>query len=103
VIIEYEQTTQDNGEEFLLELLELAVGYLVLVEESFHADIEPFTEIIHQIIIDVTLQNFLRLHTVNRGRSKVVIDRDKLLFLVVSKLRHINLFLDVVEELWKDV
>ena len=39
VIIEYRQTTEDNGKEFLLELHELAVGYLVLIEENIHNDI----------------------------------------------------------------
>ena len=34
VIIEYRQTTKDNGKEFLLELLELAVGYLMTLYHS---------------------------------------------------------------------
>ena len=34
VIIEYRQTTKDNGKEFLLELLELAVVYLMTLYHS---------------------------------------------------------------------
>ena len=57
VIIEYRQTTEDNSKEFVLELLELAVGYLVLVEENIHNDIiSQLIEIIHRIIIEVNLE-----------------------------------------------
>ena len=83
VIIEYRQTTEDNGKEFLLELLELAVGYLVLIEENIHNDIiSQLIEIIHRFLIEVNLEQDLRHHrTTYRGRRKVVIDRDRLLFL----------------------
>lgn len=39
VIVEYTQTTEDNDNEILLELLELAVGCLVLIEGSFYTEI----------------------------------------------------------------
>ena len=83
VIIEYQQTTEGNGKEFLLELLELEVGYLVLVEENIDNDIiSQLIEIIHRILIEVNLKQDLRHHRATyRGRSKVVIDRDRLLFL----------------------
>ncbi len=39
MIVEYTQTTEDNDNEILLELLELAVGCLVLIEGSFYTEI----------------------------------------------------------------
>jgi len=84
VIIEYEQTTQDNDKEFLSELLELAVGYLVLVEEeSFHADIEQLSEVIHQIIIDVTvtLEQEDTIQSIEGGQRLYLTVPDRLLFL----------------------
>ncbi len=54
VIVEYTQTTEDNDKELLLELLELAVGCLVLIEGSFYIEIVvQLIEIIHQIEVNV--------------------------------------------------
>ncbi len=83
VIIEYRQTTADSDKEFLLELLELAVSYLLLLEHNFHSEtISQLIEIIHQILIEVNLEQDLRHHrAVTKGRPKVIIDPDRLLFL----------------------
>ena len=79
VIIEYQQTCKDNEKQCLLEL---AVSYLLIVEEHLGTEITQLVETIHQILIQMNYEQESRDRRVfNRGRLKVVIDKDRLLFL----------------------
>ena len=63
-------------------MLELAVSFLLIVEEHLGTEITELVEMIHQILIQVNYEQESRnRRVVNRGRPKVVIDKDRLLFL----------------------
>lgn len=80
-VIEY-QESEDNSKECLLEMLELALHYLVLLEEYLSTETTDLIRIIQQLLMSISCDQESRNNkAVQRGRPKLIIDKERLVFL----------------------
>ncbi len=76
VISEYGENNEETDKNCLLEMLELSLSYLDLVEEQLGTDLHSmFCQIVVQI------QQSKEQQILKRGRPKVLIDKERLIFL----------------------
>ena len=81
VITEY-QEIHDNSKECLLEMLKLALHYLVLLEQYLGMENTSLITVIQQLLVSVSSEQESRNNQANqRGRPKVDIDRERLILL----------------------
>ena len=82
VVAEYQENDDDNSKECLLEMLELALPYLVLLDQHLGADSTLLIALMQQILRLISSEHDLQnSHTTQRGRPKVEVDKDRLIFL----------------------
>ena len=76
------QENEESSKECLLEMVELALHYLVLLEQYLGAECTLLITIIQQLLVSINLEEESRNNKDNqRGRPKVDIDRERLIFL----------------------
>ena len=76
VIVEYHEN-EDNNKDCLLEMLELALHYLVLFEGCLEPECVLLITTIQQLLVSINTKQVSRNNeATHRGRPKVMIDRD---------------------------